>query len=114
MAKIGPFFYIGGRLIFHAIKADSGRRQAGKLDDPCGHDALFDAHFTSEDYIDFPRGRVVWDTEKGRAIVYIDRCIETPEVLGKIVSAFDLSEYVVEHDDHYRCPGCIGDLFDEI
>ena len=64
MTQIGPFFYIRGKLIYNACSLVEGREQAGKLDNPYGHDQLYDDHFKSGEYIDYPRGRVLWDEEK--------------------------------------------------
>ena len=109
---IGPFFYIDGRCIAHSIPDWQGEKRAGKLDNPYSHEALYDDHFDSGDYIDVPRGRVVWDTETDRAILYLDRCIEkTDGAIEKTAMLFDLTDYVVEHDEHYVCPNCMGDIW---
>ena len=112
MPKIGPFFYIRGRLIYNAIPLSEGRKQAGKLDNSYGHDQLFDAHYRTGDYIDYPRGRVIWDETKNRAIIYIDPCIHRETVLSRVCGTFEIEDYVVEYDDHYHCKKCVGNLFD--
>ena len=112
MPKIGPFFYIRGKLIADAVPLSEGRRQADKLDNSFGHDALYDRHFRTGDYIDFPRGRVVWDLTADRAIVYLDACLDREEIKKQIALAFSLEEYTVAFDDHYRCPACMGELWD--
>lgn len=111
MVRIGPFFYIDEQLIFRGCAIEYGEARGSKLDNPYSHAHLYDRRFRSGDYIDYPRGRVVWDTEKNRAIVYIDRCINRPEVLEKIATAFELTDYVVEADAHYRCKNCVGELW---
>lgn len=111
--KIGPFFYIRGHLIYNTCTLSEGRVQAGKIDNSYGHDRLFDAYFARGDYIDYPRGRVVYDTEAKQAIIYIDPCIKEEEVLKKIVKAYDIDSYVVELDEHYHCAKCVGELWDE-
>ena len=113
MPLIGPFFFLAGRLICHALPLSEGQDRFGKLDDPYGHDQLWEDHFRAGDYIDYPRGRVVWDCANHRAIVYIDRCIHVPSVLAKIKEAFCLGAYVVAYDDHYRCRRCVGDPFEK-
>lgn len=113
MAFIGPFFYIGNQLICHTCPLSKGRRQADKLDDSYSHEQLWDDHFRFGEYIDHPRGRVVWDCIGSRAIIYIDRCINKPEVFAIIKDAFELQDYAVEYDDHYCCRRCVGDLFEE-
>ena len=109
--QIGPFFYIENKLICNTCPLGEGRMQADKLDHSYSHEKLWEDHFDTGDYIDHPRGRVVWDCTNNRAIIYIDRCINIPEVLAKINEAFNLQDYVVESDEHYRCRHCVGDLF---
>lgn len=111
MTQIGPFFYIRGKLIYNACPLAEGREQAGKRDNSYGHDQLYDDHFKTGEYIDYPRGRVVWDEEKNHSIIYIDPCINREDVLSQIIAAFDIGDYVVEYDDHYHCKKCVGDLF---
>jgi len=68
--------------------------------------------YNNGDYIKIPRGRVIWDTETDRAIIYLDRCIEKANgAIMKIVREFDLINYVIEYDEHYSCPECIGDIW---
>ena len=95
MTQIGPFFYIRGKLIYNACSLVEGREQAGKLDNPYGHDQLYDDHFKSGEYIDYPRGRVLWDEQKNRSIIYIDPCIHRDTVLSQIIEAFDIGNYIV-------------------
>ena len=109
--KIGPFFYIKNTLIFNACPLSEGRMQADKLDNSYGHEKLWDDHFHTGDYIDYPRGRVVWDCTNYRAIIYIDPCIKRANVLAKIKAAFDLTDYVLAEDDHYHCKRCVDLLF---
>lgn len=106
--KKGPFFYINNTLIFNGCYLSEGRKQADKIDNSYGHDKLYDEHFKSGDYIDYPRGRIIWDCSNNRAIIYIDPCIKTADVIGKIKTAFNLTEYVPEEDEHYHCKECVG------
>ena len=109
--QIGPFFYINNKLIRNTCSLDQGRRQADKLDNSYSHEQLWDNHFDSGEYIDHPRGRVVWNCTNNRAIIYIDRCINISEVISTITEVFELQDYLVEFDDHYRCKDCVEDLF---
>jgi len=111
MPKLGPFFYIRNKLIYNACSLNEARRQADKLDNSHSHEELYDEHFKAGDYIDYPRGRVIWDTVHNRAIVYLDPCINKADVLAQIAAAFELGNYVIETDGHYRCKKCVGDLF---
>ncbi len=109
---IGPFFYINNRLIYNTCPLENGREQAGKLDNSYGHEQLYDDYFKYGDYIDYPRGRVIWDKEKNYAVIYIDSCINKENVLEEIIKAFEIADYVVEQDEHYCCKNCVGNLFD--
>lgn len=87
--KIGPFFYWYDEFLSHKIHVMQGEKRGGKLDNPYSHEKLYDENFNDGDYISIPRGRVVWDTEKGRAIIYVDACIEKAEgAVAKIVGLF--------------------------
>lgn len=108
--QIGPFFYIENNLICNTCPLDNGRRQADKLDNSYSHEQLWDDYFNSGEYIYYPRGRVVWDCTNNRAIIYIDRCINKPKIIPRIIEAFELQDYAVKSDDHYRCRNCISDL----
>ena len=108
--QIGPFFYIENKLICNTCTLDKGRKQADKLDNSASHEQLWDDKFDSGDYIDHPRGRVVWDCTNNRAIIYIDRCINTPEVIARIKDTYELRDYTIEFDNHYCCRDCVGEL----
>lgn len=75
---------------------------------------LYDDNFSSGDYIDYPRGRVIWDKEKSKAIIYIDPCIDKKNVLDEIAEAFEVGEYVTASDFHYHCKNCSDALFDDM
>ena len=97
-------------LVLNACFLDEGRRQADKLDNSYSHEQLWDDNSLSGKYIDYSRGRVVWDRINNHAIIYIDRCINKPEFISKIKTAFELQDYIVEFDDYYRCQDCVEDL----
>ena len=111
---LGPFFYIDGDFIAHKIPVSEGERQSGKLDNPYSHESLFDDHFRSGEYIDVPRGRVVWNLETDKAIIYLDVCIEKVDgAVAKIAELFGLTDYVLELEGHYVCPNCMGDIWED-
>jgi len=108
---VGPFFYIHGCLIMSGIPLSSARLQADKLDNPMSHEELFDSLRLDGDYIDYPRGRVIWDCTKHRGIIYIDPCIKNRG--EEIARKFHLQECVLEEDEHYHCKNCVGSVIDE-
>lgn len=104
---IGPFFYYQGQLVAHAIPEEDGEQRAGKLDNPYSHEQLFDEIGSGEDYINIPRGRVVFDMKQASGIIYVDRCIENvPGAIEQLAQIFRLHHFEVQYDDHYVCPGC--------
>ena len=117
--RVGPFFYHNGEILANSIPIVLGEKRADKIDNPYSHERLYDDHFSEGDYIDVPRGRVVWDTEADRAIIYVDVCIEKADgAIARIADLFNLDDYIsdnyiVEHDDHYVCPGCMGDIWED-
>lgn len=114
MFKVGPFFFIDNKLIYNACSLEEARPQFDKLDNSYGHDKLYDDYYSDGEYIDYPRGRVVWDKTNNRAIIYIDRCINNEKVINQILKAFELTDYVIDFDFHYHCKNCIADIFDDI
>lgn len=110
---IGPFFYTaGGQILAHRIPAAEGETRGGKLDNPYSHEALYNDHNACGDYIELPRGRVIWDIAQSHAILYTDTCIEQIDgAIEQIAELFGLTDYVVEHDEHYVCPTCMGNIW---
>lgn len=106
MSKIGPFFYINNNLIFHNIEAFEGEERFGKLDNPYSHEKLYDDYFRTGDYIDYSRGRVLWNKELEQSIIYIDPCIDNKEILEQIIDTFNIDRYVTASDLHYHCKNC--------
>lgn len=69
---------------------EEGRHQADKIDNSYGHGQLWDANFRYGDYIDYSRGRVIWDTTNNKAIINVDPCIKNEKVLAEITEKFEL------------------------
>lgn len=112
-SKLGPFFLIENKLLYNAADISDCDTRGDKIDNPCSHEKLFEENYSkSLDYIDYPRGRVIWDSTNGRAIIYIDPCINNAATIGKIAKAFSISDYTVEGDIHYHCKKCSDCIFD--
>lgn len=105
--KLGPFFKINGSILYNAVPVEKCEKRGGKMDNPFSHQSLFEDKYGAEDeYIDYPRGRVIWDTETENAIIYIDPCINDSATVGEIVKLFELGKYTVQEDIHYHCRMC--------
>ncbi len=83
-----------------------------RRDDSYSHEKLYDKTIKYGDYINIPRGRIIWDIEKERSIIYIDPCIEeVPDAINELASIFRLEIFDIEHDEHYVCPKCMKDIW---
>lgn len=101
--------------MFHAIEYQQGEEHsANKKDNPYSHELLYETNYKRGDYIDVPRGRVVYDEKNSLSIIYIDKCINKENIIKKIVKSFDIKSYTVEQDLHYHCKNCVKDIWDEM
>ena len=110
MSKVGPFFKVGKYFIYNAIDESKAETRDNKKDNPFSHEELFAKYFRDGDYINYPRGRVVFDTVNNISIIYIDKCINKPKVIERIVKGFEIKDYRTEYDLHYHCRKCIIEI----
>jgi hypothetical protein len=56
------------------------------------------------EYEDFPRGRVVFNTEDNTFVIYADQRLQAPSFLSDVIRVFELETQrsVVRSDAHYR------------
>lgn len=72
---------------------------------------LREERFKGQPYDVSPRGRVVYFPAQAVAVVYLDRCLNTPAIRAAITEAFGLvGDVRFAADPHYRCPAC-GSLY---
>lgn len=59
---------------------------------------------TADEYEEWPRGRVVYDAGVNRFVIYVDRKLQTTEIVERIAAAFDIppGAYWRSFDSHYR------------
>lgn len=118
MNKIGIFFICSNsEIIANHIPYKKGRFLNGLYDSNSDHWELFDSlifKFDTDDYINVPRGRVIFDERNNQSIIYIDECYLSDEkVLKKIIKLFQVKNYVIKTDIHYQCPNCLGNIWDD-
>ena len=74
---------------------------------PRGHLAVWEASRAAlslqDEYDDYPRGRIVFDTSLQLFIVYLDRSLDVPEFRRAVTHYFALPDggTVFRHDAHY-------------
>ena len=107
-SKVGPFFYVDGMLIYDAkyITDPECEVRGDIIDNPCGHAELFERYYPGREYIDCPRGRVVYDTRVNDGVIYVDKCIDEKTIVA-ISEIMQLHDFSVQEDEHYRCPKCM-------
>lgn len=118
LIKIGPYFISKTKIIAQPEEYRQGRNTNGLYDSELDHWKMFDQYhyesvFNTDDYINVPRGRVLFDENRQRSIIYIDQCfISNQKILAQIIELFQIEQYTVKLDLHYRCPNCLGDIWE--
>ncbi len=64
----------------------------------------YPAKITSTEYDEWPRGRVVYETQANRFVLYADRRLQSPDIVAALKTIFGLAtaDVVVKSDLHYR------------
>ena len=125
---VGIFWMLGDRLILDA----SPLNQAETYDDCLGHPTGHDDFWTAQqrvgtvprevEYLEPPRGRVVYSRKTQRFTFYADRCIlKQKRVVKQIMTTMHLPAKQTDMmtdgpDGHYRCSLCLeasGDCEDD-
>lgn len=107
---VGPFIYLNHPRVSHkGVLADplpheKAVHESGRLISQMTHESLLATIAPEMDFMELPRGQVVFDEESKTTIIYLDRCVEP--YVDDVVRLFGLSEWVVEYDDDYVCPRC--------
>ena len=67
------------------------------------------------EYEDWPRGRVVFDQSRGRFILYSDRKLQTPAMIARLQTRFQLpvGRTEVQSDLHYQSKETPSGLLDK-
>lgn len=115
MVNVGIFWVIYER-IWH--KKQEKEIRNGKIDSDFAHYLVWEnsplkEKYKESDFATFPRGRVIYDSEKMEHIIYADGCISKERLL-KIAELFCIEKYRIEGDLHYRCDNCLNKWFDII
>ena len=113
MAKIGIFWVWKDVVLGKARNQDEGEEGVpGIVDSPDSHVDLWPTITLHADrfpalmniaYEYVPRGRVLYDRDQGRSIVYLDKTLDTPKTHKTIARFFDLdlANVTWESDPHY-------------
>ena len=107
-ARVGAFYFIGNKIVSNDIDVRDADEYGG-FKNYSSHWDLWRAflkeypEYSSLDYDYFPRGRVIFDKEKYKYILYIDPKLNAPEYLDKIKAQYRLSSgsFLFGDDEHY-------------
>lgn len=113
--KVGIFWVIGDKVYPYIEEREVDRlnereKLSGKIDSDFEHFIEWDKElakkFFSADFATFPRGRVMFDINENRHIIYADNCIAVEEI-AHIEALFQMINAKVRRDEHYACDKCI-------
>ena len=108
---VGLFFIANDTLLLHKRTLADAESYGDFLTYPISHDDVWRHEYYKKYRVDFdyyPRGRVVYNHKKELFTVYIDKDLDKPEIMAKIISIFGLdgNNYKVDYDEHYQCHMC--------
>lgn len=113
--NVGIFWVIDGNVYSYIQERETDilnarEKMSGKIDSDFEHFSAWEKelaqNFPDADFATFPRGRVMFDTNQNRHVIYADRCITANEV-SRIKELFQTTNAKVRRDEHYRCDKCM-------
>ena len=116
--EVGIMFLVGNKLLFDSTPLSQAGRYADHLIHEPGHigcwaELVKSGQVPNRDYEEFPRGRVAFNTKKGKFTLLADQCILNRKgVVRKIWSRLHIPPKKTKTgtDSHYRCYRCLGPL----
>jgi hypothetical protein len=113
--EVGIVFLVGGKLLIDRTPLSQAGHYGHHLIHERGHNEYWGQLFKmgavpSEEYEEYPRGRVAYDTKTGKFTLLADKCIlGKKSIVRKIVSVMKLPVGTeTDTDPHYRCFRCLG------
>ena len=113
MIKVGIFWAVpdgaGGQNLIYISKRCklSEANSLGFIDYSQSHFEAWDTVKKSltDDCYFYPRGRVIYDINRGGHRIYADKCV-LKTTIEKIINIFEINNYILCGDEHYVCPKC--------
>jgi hypothetical protein len=106
--SVGIFFVINNKVIANLESISILQPLNGFYDAELGHsewfeETLFAKYPQFEQYIEIPRGRVVYEIKKNKFIVYLDKKLNNEQIQKKIMKSFGLTAQntLFRRDAHY-------------
>ena len=108
---VGIFWYIDQLFItkLQRKEPDNLSSKTGKVDSDFSHFYMWDTLSTAFPYADFatfPRGRVIYDLDCRKYIIYSDICIPNKKI-KRFAKRNNLIPFLINRDEHYHCDKCL-------
>lgn len=110
-AVVGVFYIINGEIYSDATRLNNAEEYGNYYQYGSHYDfyynelaKYYDMPYLSRlDYDYYPRGRVVFDRNQHKYILYLDKSLETPEYIQMIADEFGLQNggFYIGNDEHY-------------
>ena len=108
-SRVGAFYFIGNKIVSNDADMRDGESYGGYVNYSSHWDlwSAFLKEYPEYEFLDydyFPRGRVIFDRNKWKYILYIDPKLNNPKYLNKIESQYHLNKdaYEIGKDEHYQ------------
>ena len=111
--KVGIFFVVDNQLLMDAVPVENGEPYGDTMGYGSHYEFwetmtpsnVIEKKFKARAYDAYPRGRVVYFTQKKRFVLYADKCLK-PGELKWLAEQFCITEPVFARDEHYQCATC--------
>ena len=108
--KIGIFWYWNNQVIGIAHSFNITADSIGLIDSPYTHIEYWItlqekySELQNYEYEQIPRGRVIFDTNKEKSIIYLDKTLLYKSKINKVYDFFNLNpeQSVLKKDSHYQ------------
>ena len=102
-AYVGQFFYIDSKIRGSIESIKDFDSELRFFDSKESHFLLFNSLNIDGDYVNYPRGRVIYDNYHKKFIVYMDKSLMNKDIKEKIKKVFFLEDkkVVFRRDEHY-------------
>jgi len=116
VVHLGILFVVNDRVLVESTQLSEAELGAEFADHRRGHEAFWSElqHEgrvpRDQEYVEFPRGRSVFNRLTGRHVLYLDKCIiKRLDLVREIKRQLQLPARVeILTDPHYRCPVCLS------
>lgn len=120
-SHIGIFFVIDGVVLRDSVTVENGQPYGDHIEHGGHYDfwqefapaTVAESAFKAHAYDYYPRGRVVFDSQRKLVKLYIDRCIKEAAI-AVIRQEFSMPpDAQISHDAHYQCHQCNREFIDD-